>query len=114
MLVCFSSIRDKSVFTLLASSVTPDVNVVDCIKCRDDLRMKLDSKSAIADYMGQVFDIASFTVANVGTVKAIVDNICLHQPIGSKDSADMALLLQKVAKTSPKVRLEFAKPPFKM
>ena len=68
--------------------------------------MKLDSKSVLADYMDHVFDIASYMVSNVGSVTAIVQNINLHQPIGSKDSAEMVLLLQKVAKTTPKVPQE--------
>lgn len=73
---------------------------------REELKRKVDSKSALGDYLSQVFDIASFAIDNASVVFSLVKNLCEQDPISGRDSQDLALLLHKLAKPSPRVRMK--------
>lgn len=73
--------------------------------CRDDLKQRLDSKSALGEYVGNLYDSASYMTANQSVVHSLL--AYTHGAAGSdtdtEQSAVVATLLTLLAKHSPQV-----------
>lgn len=54
--------KDKNVFKLLKRAVSPEDSVIGNIENRSDLKGRVDSKSALGEYVGRLYDSAAFMV----------------------------------------------------
>ena len=77
----YRSNRDKAIFGLLAKCVTSTTDISESLKAREELTRKLDSKSALSEYLYLVFDFASFSIDNAAVVSSLADNLCKQNPI---------------------------------
>jgi hypothetical protein len=66
-------VKDKTVFRLLLNSLSSADSIGDACAHRDDLRQRLDSKSALGEYVACLYDAASHKVANKGSVTDILN-----------------------------------------
>lgn len=69
---------------------------------REDLKKRLDSKSSLGEYMGIVYDVAGYMVANAGMVCSLLQH--LENQGVSSDALVCSELLVVLAKHSPQVR----------
>lgn len=69
------SAKDKVVVKLLTKAVTPSHDAQSLLLSRDDLKQRLDSKSDCAEYIGQVYDYASFMIANSGVGESVLEYV---------------------------------------
>lgn len=76
--------RDKAIFGLLAKCVQSSSDISESLKAREELTRKLDSKSALSDYLSLVFDFASFSIDNAAVVSSLTENLCKQNPILGK------------------------------
>ena len=66
------AMKDKTIFRLLGRAVIPKDPVGVACGYREDLKQRLDSKSALGDYAGVLFDYAGYLVANQGMIAALL------------------------------------------
>ena len=69
------SAKDKAVVKLLSKAVSPSHDAQSLMLSRDDLKQRLDSKSDCAEYIGQVYDYASFMIANSGVGECVLEYV---------------------------------------
>lgn len=81
---CSPHHRDKAIFGLLAKCVTSSSDISESLKAREELARKLDSKSALGEYLSLVFDFASFSIDNSAVVSSLTENLCKQNPILGK------------------------------
>ena len=91
-------IRDRTVFRLLESCVSPSDSITQSLQNREDLKQRLVSKSALGEYMGMVFDVTSHMAANAGLVRSLLTY--LEGVSISPDASACSDLLVLIAKYS--------------
>jgi hypothetical protein len=91
------------VFRLLDSCVSPADSVAQSVQRREDLKQRLVSKSPLGEYIGTVFDLASFMTANAGTVQSLLAH--MEGLSVSADATSSSELLVMLAKYAPQVRV---------
>ncbi len=90
-------VKDKTVFKVLQLSVDlseeDHSNSIDaCCSRRDELKQRVDSKSALGTYCGLVHDFASFSLANPLMISALIQYSC---DCPTSDAADLLAVLSK-------------------
>lgn len=95
--------RDRTVFRLLEACVGPSESASVLLQRREDLKQRLVSKSALGEYMGIVFDLASYMIANAGVAHSLIAHLeSASVSVEATSCSDLLLLLSKY---SPQVCL---------
>lgn len=66
------AMKDKTIVKLLTHAVSPSDTIIDAIHAREDLKQRLDSKSALSEYTCILFDFAGSLVANEGMLARLL------------------------------------------
>ena len=103
----FVTLKDKHIFRLLSQSTVPSNSVHELSRVRNDLRSRLDSKSAIGEYVGQVLETAFAGVINSGMITAVVGCVtqsCRNSSGKNEELQDISAFLTVIAKHLPQVQ----------
>ena len=79
------------------------------VERREDLKRRLDSKSALGEYMGLVVDVAGYLAVNAGMVQCLLQFLGQAAEYGNAhahahaDAAPCSELLVVLAKFTPQV-----------
>lgn len=99
--MCF---RDRTIFRLLDHCVAPKDSILEASAHREDLKKRLDSKSALGEYMGVVYDVAGYLAVNAGMVRSLFSHL---EEVGVvAEASQCSELLVVLAKHSAQV-IEF-------
>lgn len=83
--------------------MSPKDTIAQSLQRREDLKQRLDSKSALGEYMGMVYDVAGFLSVNAAVVRCLLEH--LEQVSVSPEAFTCSELLVLLAKHSPQVLL---------
>eukprot|EP00605_Chrysophyceae_sp_TOSAG23-4_P000474 GSChrysophyteH1.ASY1.ANO1.533.1 assembled CDS len=93
------NMKDRNIYKLLARISRPLDCTTEILRCRDDVRARCDTKSALGEYIGKICDTASYLVVNEDIVDALVN----HVSVLKGDSAVTASrLLATLARSAPR------------
>lgn len=83
---------------LLESCVNPDHAAVVSVQHREDLKQRVVSKSPLGEYIGMVFDFASYLASPAGTVHALVEHLSsLSVTAEATPCSDLLVVLSRYA-----------------
>ena len=99
------TVKDKTIFRLLETAVSSSLSSQEYCRNRNEIRQRVDSRSALAEYLGLVYDAASFSIVNSTVIKALL--IHMTYTVGS-DAKTLLLLLNQIAKYFPTAFCECA------
>ena len=90
--------KDKNVFKLLRQATCAEDDIIVSLKNRDDLKGRVDSRSALGEYVGRLFDMADYLVVNENMVE-----LCLRMlaETPSETSSGPSEVLASLAKHCP-------------
>ena len=90
--------KDKNVFKLLRQATCAEDDIIVSLKNRDDLKGRVDSRSALGEYVGRLFDMAGYLVVNENMVE-----LCLRMlaETPSETSSGPSEVLASLAKHCP-------------
>jgi sister-chromatid-cohesion protein PDS5 len=88
--------KDKTVFKMLAHALAPADSISETLRCREELKQRLDSKSTLSDYMAMAYDFSSHALCNSGMLGSLIESA---ENGGSGDDAmEVARLIALLAK----------------
>lgn len=92
--------KDKNVFKLLKRAVSPEDSIIGNIENRNDLRGRVDSKSALGEYVARLYDSAAFMLIGEGMASLLLQ---LMASASAEVAAPIAGMLDYVTKHSAAV-----------
>jgi hypothetical protein len=79
--------RDKTIFRLLSRATASNDDIVNLCAARDDLKQRLDSKSALGQYVGSMFDFAASMFTNADMIRIFV--LFLQKSVSRDDGSHL-------------------------
>jgi sister chromatid cohesion protein PDS5 len=95
------SMKDRNIYKLLARAAQPLDATSEVFKGRDDVRSRVDSKSALGEFVGRLCDTAGYLIANEDIIDTLVNHASSLKP-DSENASTVASLLALMAKVAPK------------
>ena len=87
--------KDKNVFKLLRQATRAEDDIIVSLQNRDDLKGRVDSRSALGEYVGRLFDTAGYLVVNENMAELCLQMLSESPPeISGKASAMLASVVK--------------------